>query len=629
MQEKEFVALVDQLELYQRQNPTMYRLRVALLAALGYLLLFGVVFGVLLFIAVVILLRLVNILVIQILILFLGAAFIILRSLWIKFPEPDGHELNPEDAPGLFALVDEVRVATGGPTLCKILLTGEYNAGIVQRPRLGVFGWHENYLRVGLPLLRALSLNDVRAVLAHEFGHLSGSHGKFTGWIYRVRQTWTQVLANIKQHPRYGLEVFERFFNWYAPYFNAYTFVLARAQEYEADSCSVAVSGKEDAARALINLELKGRALSEDFWPAFYNRADKESQAPRDTFASMLQSLREPIAPDKAQSWFSDLLTAKHRYDDTHPALADRLAAMGYSNVRQTSDLSSFAITNGQPHADESLFARTPNAFIERQNKWWRDELADGWKGRHEFVVEAEQGLAALDEKAKSGDLTVDELWDRARYVGGTEGHAAAIPLLHEVIALQPDHAAANYVLGEALLSHGEEAGIKHIEAAMEKEVTAVPNGCKLIYDFLIARERGEEAERYRQAAANYYHELELAQNERKNITIRDDFKAHGLTAEALEALQVQLEEIPLLRSAYLVRKVCQHLPDAPSFVLGVTSKRVLRLQLDGRDKKLVKALASTVKYPGYTYIIALEHKQRPLLAMFRKVEGAQIYRAS
>jgi hypothetical protein len=39
----------------------------------------------------------------------------------------------------------------------------------VQRPRLGVFGWQENYLMVGLPLLRGLSPDEVRAVNEVQF----------------------------------------------------------------------------------------------------------------------------------------------------------------------------------------------------------------------------------------------------------------------------------------------------------------------------------------------------------------------------------------------------------------------------------------------------------------------------
>src|SRR5215213_1733283 len=332
MQEKEFVALVEKLEGYAREHPATYRLRVALLAALGYLFLFGVVAVVLAITGLVIYAGRINFLVIKILIIPLGIAAVVLRSLWIEFPEPEGQELNYDDAPRLFDLAREVRAATGGPRLHKVLLTDEYNAGIVQRPRLGVFGWQENYLLVGLPLLRALSPTDLRAVMAHEFGHLSGSHGKFLGWIYRVRKTWNQVLEKMKQQRRYGSGIFESFFNWYAPYFGAYSFVLARAQEYEADRRSVEVSGKENAARALIKLDLKEKALTEDFWPEFYKRADKQAKPPSDAFTEMLETLRAPVAPDKAQVWFSQSLIHRHGYDDTHPALADRLECIGYAN---------------------------------------------------------------------------------------------------------------------------------------------------------------------------------------------------------------------------------------------------------------------------------------------------------
>jgi len=189
MEEKEFVALVDQLEGYARENPGAYKLRVAMLAALGYVFLIGTVLVVLLLVLTVIFFGGVNWLIIKILLIPLGVAAIVLRSLWVEFPEPEGLELHYEDAPRLFDLAKSTREATQGPRLHKILLTDEFNAGIVQRPLLGVFGWQENYLLVGLPLLRGLSPNEVRAVIAHEFGHLSGKHSAFSGWIYRVRQT--------------------------------------------------------------------------------------------------------------------------------------------------------------------------------------------------------------------------------------------------------------------------------------------------------------------------------------------------------------------------------------------------------------------------------------------------------
>src|SRR5688572_17265475 len=102
MEEKEFVALVDQLEGYARDNPGTYKLRIALLAALGYAFLIGIVLVVLLLVLAVIYYARLNWLIIKILLIPLGIAGIVLRSLWVEFPEPDGHELRYEDAPRLF-----------------------------------------------------------------------------------------------------------------------------------------------------------------------------------------------------------------------------------------------------------------------------------------------------------------------------------------------------------------------------------------------------------------------------------------------------------------------------------------------------------------------------------------------
>ena len=207
------------------------------------------------------------------------------------------------------------------------------------------------------------------------------------------------------------------------------------------------------------------------------------------------------------------------------------------------------------------------------------------------------------------------------------EGGIAAMPLLREVLAVMPDHDEANYRLGEALLCEGDETGIKHIEAALEKQVHGIPSGCDLIIEFLVARERDEEADKYRDCVANYWDLVKLGQNERQNISKRDSFEPHGLTVEALDELREQFANFPLLSSALLVRKVCEHFPEDPCFVLGVMAKRQFGLQLDSIDQKLIEQLAENVNLPEYTYIIPLEGKNKPLRKIFKRIEGAAIYR--
>src|SRR5688500_14187851 len=289
MDQKEIEALVDRLEVYARKHPSAYKLRVGLLAALGYSFLVGTIVGVLLLIAGVVYIGAVNIVVIYFLVIPIGAAAVVLRSMFVQFAKPSGHRLRYADAPPLFDLVKRIRKATNGPKVHKLLLSGDFNASIVQRPRLGMLGWRENYLIIGLPLLHGLAPDEVRAVIAHEFGHLSRNHGAFSGWIYRVRQTWDQVGVNFRTHRRYGSVLFEWFFNWYAPYFVAYSYVLARTREYDADRSSVVLTGKQAAARYLIKLELKERGLNEEFWPEFLSRANTQPEPPADAFTEMLQ----------------------------------------------------------------------------------------------------------------------------------------------------------------------------------------------------------------------------------------------------------------------------------------------------------------------------------------------------
>ena len=180
MTNEEFEAIVKNLEQRSAERPGAYKLKVLLLALLGYAyigfiiaivagLLGGVAWGILSGQVKV------NLLVWKLAAPLLILAGIILRALWVEIPRPAGIPLNRESAPSLFDAVDSLRRALNSPTVHEVLITEDFNASVAQIPRLGILGWHKNYLTVGLPLMQALSPQQFQAVLAHEFGHLSGA----------------------------------------------------------------------------------------------------------------------------------------------------------------------------------------------------------------------------------------------------------------------------------------------------------------------------------------------------------------------------------------------------------------------------------------------------------------------
>src|SRR5207302_922720 len=77
---------------------------------------------------------------------------------------PPGPLLNPAGQTRLFAELQAVAHAVGEAMPAEVYVSPEMNAGVLQRGRRRV-------MVLGLPLMQVLSVNEMRAVLAHEFGH--------------------------------------------------------------------------------------------------------------------------------------------------------------------------------------------------------------------------------------------------------------------------------------------------------------------------------------------------------------------------------------------------------------------------------------------------------------------------
>src|SRR5882672_9777974 len=84
---------------------------------------------------------------------------------------PPGPMLNPAGQPRLFATLDEVARAVGEPMPAEVYITPEFNAGVLQRGRRRV-------MVLGLQLMQVMSVSEMRAVLAHDFGHYHGGDTK-------------------------------------------------------------------------------------------------------------------------------------------------------------------------------------------------------------------------------------------------------------------------------------------------------------------------------------------------------------------------------------------------------------------------------------------------------------------
>ena len=559
MEEAKLAALIRPLETFAARNPALYRLRVALLAVLGYaylltvvLIMLGVVVGTLFYASF-------NWITLKILWIPLALAGLVLRSLWITIPEPDGKRLEREQAPALFDLVDEVTTALSGPKIDHVILSEDFNAAIVQIPVFGMFGWLRNYLVVGLPLLRALSPTEFRSVLAHEVGHLSGKHGRFSGWIYRVRRSWVEILTTVHAERSYASFLFEPFLKWYAPYLNAYSFVLARAQERHADQYSVDLAGKEVTAVTLARVKAKDRVLSETFWPNFFRQSKDQPKAPSDPFVQMLGGLDQPIGAVNAQKWFYEALAVPTGYEDTHPALSDRLEALGFAKNSQelTGVLGALIEADEKAESAESHYIKElPEDFLPWLNRLWRERIAPSWRESHENIKQAQKRFDQLEEQASTRALTIEEQWERVLLLRMIKDHAATLPALDAILEERPDHVGAHLAKGSTLLEQKNAEGIQHLEKAMQLDPQTTGIGSVLLSGFYFEQGDKQLAEAFRKRAAEYEERQRREHEEAVTFSNDDRFIEHGLDEKAVKDLQAQLSRVHGLEEAFLVRKV-------------------------------------------------------------------------
>ncbi|HYC31456.1 MAG TPA: M48 family metallopeptidase [Gemmatimonadales bacterium] len=320
-----------------------------------------------------------------------------------RFEDP-GPRLEPARHPRLFDAIREVARATGQAMPVEVFLVPNLNAWVAQRGGVMGFG-SRRVMGLGLPLLEALGVRQLKAVLAHEFGHYHGGDTRLGPWIYVTRAA---IGRSIDQLSRQGSSLAKPF-EWYGNAFLRITHAVSRRQEFTAD---------ELAAQTI------GAVAQRDALRTIYGASDAFDRYWRDELMPALQrGLRPPFAggyrhylgaePTSAivESSLQHALsqTASDPYD-THPSLAERLAALeGLPDGEPlAAEPRAIGLLEDVPELESRLigFLAGPDASFEVVS--WEETGERLWRplwreraGRHAGAL---QGITLADLPAQAAD---------------------------------------------------------------------------------------------------------------------------------------------------------------------------------------------------------------------------------
>lgn len=195
-----------------------------------------------------------------------------------------GLEVTEADEPRLWALVRELADAAGTRAPDRIILTGEVNAAVAEQPRLLGLLPGPRRLYLGIPLMTGLSEAQLRAVLAHEYGHFTGGDTRLAAVVVRGRTRIERIIEQFRSRAERkvaeerarqekaaakavakgkkakeidttgaGLtyRTMARIYTLYGTFYLRASLTTARDQEYAADLAAARIAGRDATASAL------------------------------------------------------------------------------------------------------------------------------------------------------------------------------------------------------------------------------------------------------------------------------------------------------------------------------------------------------------------------------------------
>jgi len=212
-------------------------------------------------------------------------------------------EISKKDEPELYNLIDEIVQEVGTSFPKKIYLSADVNAGVFYDSSFwSMFFPIKKNLQIGMGLVNAVTKEELKSILAHEFGHFSQRTMKVGSYVYNLNQVIFNML--------YENESFDKLIQGWANisgYFSIfmviafkliegiqwvlrkmYDFVnknylaLSREMEFHADEIAANITGFKPLKNSLLRMNLVDHSYN--FVLGFYEGKISENQKSENIF---------------------------------------------------------------------------------------------------------------------------------------------------------------------------------------------------------------------------------------------------------------------------------------------------------------------------------------------------------
>ncbi len=290
----------------------------------------------------------------------------------------DSVEITVEEQPELVAVIQRIAQQTGTVQPKKIYLSHDVNASVFYNSSFwSLFLPVQKNLKIGLGLMNAVNVSELKAIIAHEFGHFSQRSMRLSSFVYYANRIIYNMLYENKEYAKTlaGFARMNLLFNLLARFtfgvvngiqwllqrmfqvVNLNYFALSRQMEFHADHVSASLFGTNNIISSLHRVEFADVCLQQAL--SVYEGVWKDNKKPGNIYPD-----HRTVIVDVAQKNGYELkeglpmMDKPFQYDEqkrinieeqwaSHPSTPDRKAFLdGFKLDGMVEDLSAWTLIN-------------------------------------------------------------------------------------------------------------------------------------------------------------------------------------------------------------------------------------------------------------------------------------------
>jgi Zn-dependent protease with chaperone function len=271
-------------------------------------------------------------LVILVVVIGLGMAWAVLKSLFSRPASGSfGLAKTAADCPRLHQAVAEVAQRIDTQPVDDLYLAPGSSISVHQEGRgpFGIFGVKRRVLTLGMSTMHFLTVSELQAILAHEYAHFSHRDTLYSRFIYQVTLSLTQAIQGMGRSGG-NINYVNPFYWFLYLYYQCYTLLSAgfsRSREFLADRMAASLYGSEVFASALTKVCTDGALFEMTIYNNIAQLLD-QNKAFVNMYAAFRSYRDEQMSAQEREELQQKLLVEEESMFASHPTYRERIAAV-------------------------------------------------------------------------------------------------------------------------------------------------------------------------------------------------------------------------------------------------------------------------------------------------------------